>query len=258
MEKINLVFYLTISLILIISASVSGIFFAQKNLKEFLEKNLHYLVSFSAGVFCFLSFEMFLESNEILENLKYTSALFLTGFLGTFTLIKIFPQLHQHHDHCCDHSHKSNLQIRKILIGDALHTIGDGIVLISTFLVSIKLGILLTISIVIHEFLRELSEFFVLIESGFSRNKALAYNFLISFNIIVGVVIGYSFSTANIINGIMLSFASGIFLDIVVNDFIPHHFNKIKKNKSDSIFTHLLLIILGIFFMLTIMKFFKG
>ncbi|MCK4635266.1 MAG: ZIP family metal transporter [Candidatus Moranbacteria bacterium] len=248
---LNTLVYLAISILIVITVSISGVFFIQKNLKKFLDKNLHYLISFSAGVFCLLSYEMFHEAEHILDNFKYAILSFATGFFGIFIITKILPQIHEHHDSCCDHSHKNKIEAKKILIGDAFHNVGDGIILTTAFLTSLPLGLAVSLSVIIHEFLQEISEFFVLKEAGFSTKKALVYNFLVSLTIIIGVIIALLFSNLNSINGIIIGITSGIFFNTVIVDLIPHGFK--KKKHSDSKLIHISLLFFGILFMFLIL-----
>lgn len=243
--------YLAISLLLIILVSFSGTLFVQKNLKNFLDKNLHYLVSFSAGVFLVLAFEMFYESKHILENFFYASLAFITGFIGIFAITKLFPAIHEHHDSCCDHHHANKIEAKKILIGDAIHNAGDGIILVSAFLADVQIGIGVAVSMIIHEFLQEISEFFVLKETGFSTKKALTYNFLISLTIIIGVTIGMLFSNISAANGLIIGLTSGIFFNTVIVDLIPHGFK--NKDGNNSKIIHIITLLLGILVMFLIL-----
>ena len=78
---------------------------------------------------------------------------------------------HHHHDHCCGHVHKP----QKILIGDGIHNIADGLVLAASFAVSPLAGAGVFFSILIHEFLQESSEFFVLKAAGFVEDERKGY-----------------------------------------------------------------------------------
>lgn len=245
------ILYLIISLLLVILVSISGVFFVQKGLKKFLDKNLHYLVSFSAGVFCLLSLEMFHEAEHILNSFNYAILVFGLGFIGIMIATKFLPQLHEHHDSCCDHSHTDKIGAKKVLIGDAIHNVGDGIILATVFLASADLhvAIAVAVSVIIHEFLQEVSEFFVLKEAGFSTKKALFYNFMVSLTIVIGAIIGILFSKLNIVNGLILGITSGIFFNTVVVDLIPHNL----KKKGDSKFVHGTFLLCGILFMFFIL-----
>src|SRR5690606_11695982 len=110
-----------------------------------------------------------------------------------------------------------------ILTGDTIHNIADGLVLVSAFSVSNEFGFFVTISILIHEIIQEISEYFVLRDSGFSRKKALSFNFLSSLSIFIGIFIGYVLIQNEIIQAVLLGFSAGIFLHIVFHDLLPYH-----------------------------------
>lgn len=60
-----------------------------------------------------------------------------------------------------------------ILAGDARHNFVDGIVIAAAFLSSIPLGIATGVTVLVHELPQEVGDFAVLLESGFSRRRAV-------------------------------------------------------------------------------------
>ena len=64
-----------------------------------------------------------------------------------------------------------------ILVGDALHNFTDGILLAAAFLTDMHLGdAVTTLAVVAHEIPREMGDFGVLLDSGFSQRQALLWN----------------------------------------------------------------------------------
>ena len=115
------------------------------------------------------------------------------------------------------------------LIGDGLHNFIDGLVIAGSFMASAQLGIFTTLLVVIHEIPQELSDFGVLVYGGFSRQKALFYNFLSALTAFIGAILGYFLSTK--ISGfsyILLSFTAGGFIYIAASDLMP----EIRKEQS--------------------------
>jgi zinc transporter ZupT len=121
-----------------------------------------------------------------------------------------------------DHAH-SKIDARKILISDGIHNVADGILLGASFAVSSYLGMITALSILIHEIVQEVSEFFVLKEAGYSTKKALITNFLISATILIGSI-GSFFLLENfeMLEAPILGIAAGSFLVVVFHDLIPH------------------------------------
>ena len=59
----------------------------------------------------------------------------------------------------------------------------------AAYAVSISVGLGTTIAIVLHEIPQELGDFGVLIHAGFSRTRALVFNFLSGLLAVVGAVV---------------------------------------------------------------------
>jgi zinc and cadmium transporter len=92
----------------------------------------------------------------------------------------------------------------------------------AVFLVNIKVGIAATLAIIFHEIPHELGNFTVLIYGGFSKFRALCFNFLSSLFAIAGTIVGYYF--AGKIRGfssVILPIAAGGFIYIASCDLIP-------------------------------------
>lgn len=218
--------YLFIAAGTIMIASLAGVVFIQKNLRQWTDRNLPYLVTFSAGVFLVASFFL---AREVFELSSPATAIASIG--GGFLLFllghKLIPESHHHHsDHCEDVDCPAPI-VRKggalrMLAGDALHNIGDGVLLVPAFLLDIRLGIATAVSILVHEVLQEISEYFVLRHNGYSMKKALALNFAVSSTILIGIAIGLLASSLGNIQTIILGMAAGGFLYIVFHDLIPY------------------------------------
>ena len=105
----------------------------------------------------------------------------------------------------------------------------DGAVIAISFMNNTALGIITTIAIIAHEIPQEIADFSILIYGGFSRMKALVYNFLTALTAVVGALAAYFFSSAIKNSSIFLtSFAVGGFIYIASTDLIP----EIQKEKN--------------------------
>ena len=146
--------------VLIMLASLSGVVVIWKGIGRYIEKNLDYLVSFAAGVFLILVFNL---SQEVIHDSPTVSlGLFwiVLGLISIWLITKIIPEGHHHHrDDESTHPH-TKLDARKLLIGDMIHNIGDGILVTTAFLAGSIFGVITAMSIVIHEMVQEISEFF--------------------------------------------------------------------------------------------------
>jgi len=246
-----------IASIIIMLASLSGVFFIWKRLGNIIEKKLSFLVSLSAGVFLFVTYLLGEEVFRHSENNFYGFLWIVIGIAIFYGLFKILPTFHHHHDEKeeCDHQH-SHIDIRRIMWSDAIHNIGDGILLATSFMASPGIGVITTLSIFVHEFVQETSEFFVLRQAGYKTKKALFLNFLVSTTILIGAVGSYFlFETFEMLEVPLLGIAAGSFLVVVVNDLIPHSIRH-SQNKTHYA-QHITWFIIGLFLMFFVGRIFS-
>lgn len=212
--------------------------------EKLFDKLLMGLVAFSAGAL--LSGAFFHLLTESLEHLPVLNVFsyMMIGFIIFFLIEKI---LHWHHCHRHGVECKIHPVSYLIIIGDSVHNFIDGIIIGVSFLVSVPFGIVTTVLIIGHEIPQELGDFAVLVYGGFSKTKALMYNFFSQLTCVIGGLVGYLFSTrvAGIIPFI-LPFAAGGFIYIAASDLIPELHKEPQLKKSLISFGFFLL---GIVFM---------
>ncbi|MBY0537921.1 ZIP family metal transporter [Patescibacteria group bacterium] len=246
-----MIFEIVVAAFCIMAVSLIGVLFTAKVAREFLSSRLSFLVSFSAGVFLVTSGALALEVFEIFAgNVWQGIGLILSGYLLAWFVEKVIPESHHHHDpHEHDgHSH-NKAGARKLLVGDAIHNIGDGIILVPAFLASPALGLAVTASLIIHETLQEISEFFVLKQAGYSTKHALTLNFLTSSTILVGVGISYFAVVSHELEGLLLAIAAGFFIHVVVHDLLP---KRTEHESTNKFLQHVLFVAIGLLLMATI------
>jgi zinc and cadmium transporter len=186
------------------------------------------MVGFSAGALMGGAF-LHLLPESLAETEAMTVGLFLLIGFSTFFIIE--RVLHWHH------CHKGTCEVHTLsymnLTGDAVHNFIDGLIIAISYIADIRLGIVTTIAIIAHEIPQEIGDFGVLIYGGFSKSKALLYNFISASTAILGALIGYFLSAT--VTGIIpsiLPFAAGGFIYIAASDLIPelHKEPDIKKS----------------------------
>src|SRR3989344_4438142 len=132
--------------------------------KRFLDKLKLILISLAAGVFIGNSFFHLLP--EALKSgaviLQYTTF----GIIAFFLLERFFYWRHCHNGKCDIHTFTY-----MSLFGDGLHNFIDGLIISTSFIASIPLGVITTIAVIFHEIPQEISDFSVLISGGFTRGK---------------------------------------------------------------------------------------
>lgn len=159
------------------------------------------------------------------ERIQSLSAIIMAGILGFFILEKLLVWRHCHHNRCEAHGddaqdhHPAGMLI---LIGDGIHNFVDGILIAAAFLTDVKLGIVTSLAVAAHEIPQEVGDFAILLQSGYSKGKALFYNILSSLATVVGGILAY-FSLEDLHDSLpfFLAMAASSFIYIAVADLIP-------------------------------------
>ena len=155
-------------------------------------------------------------SIEELGNGLFPYLLLSAGFV-TFLALEQF--LHWHHCHrpTSQHTHPVG---QLILVADTLHNFLGGIAVASAFIVDTRLGITTWLVMAAHEVPQELGDFGILVHSGWSVKKALAYNFLSGLSFLLGGLVTYSLS-ARVNVALWVPFTAGNFLYVACADLLP-------------------------------------
>lgn len=207
-----------------------------------LDKVIFSLVGFSAGALIGSAFLHLLP--EALEKLKSTTAFYIL-ILGI--VLFFFLERYLHWRHC----HESECKIHAFtylnLIGDGSHNFLDGVLIAASFLTSIKTGLIATLAIVLHEIPHELGNFSVLVYGGFTKRKALFYNFISALMAMLGALVGYLISDiAAHFSVFILPLAAGGFIYIASSDLIPQIHKESNLRQANLAF---LAFLFGIIFM---------
>ncbi len=223
-------FWILASTFLVSLVSLVGIFtLAIKD--NLLHKMLFCLIGFSAGALIGSAFLHILP--ECLENNKSTTVFYylILGIVLFFLMERYLHWRHCHEEGSC----KTHAFTYLNLVGDGFHNFIDGMVIAASFMVSLKLGLVTTLAIILHEIPQELGDFAVLIYGGFTKKKALLFNFASALMAMIGAVAGYFITdiTKNFSNFI-LPLTAGGFIYIATSDLIPelHKENDLKRSTA--------------------------
>jgi zinc and cadmium transporter len=196
--------------------TASLLLFASRSTRE---RAVPWLVSYAVGTL--LGAALLGLVPQALETLAAPRALgtLLAGILTFFVLEKLVLWRHSHDDHECD-VHRSTVTL--VILGDAVHTFVDGVVIAAATLVSIPLGTTTALAVAAHEIPQEAGDFAILLAAGFSRSRA----FLLNLTSAIGGILGASAmllfgSRAPAVVPYVLSFAAGSFLYVAMADLIP-------------------------------------
>ena len=228
-----------ISTVVVSLISFIGVFLLFVKQKS-LSKILVLLMSFAVGALLGNSFFHLLpEAYCHLPTVWHTAWICIGGFLMFFIIEKIL------------HKTGENNQIKKFgylsLYADGIHNFTDGILIAGAWMFSPEMGIATTIAILLHEIPQEISDFGILLKAGFSRKKALWYNFYSACAAIFGTMltlwIGKQVSHLSIY---VLPFAAGGFIYLATMSLLPEI---LKETNKRNYFLYISFILLGVFIM---------
>lgn len=206
------------SVIAISAISLGGITFlwlADKKIK----KIFMYLVSFAAGGLLGDVFLHLLPETIEIGFETSTALIILTGIISSFGVERFLQWRHCHIPTSGEHPHSFAYMN---LFGDSVHNLIDGLIIGASYLASIPLGIATTIAVIFHEIPQEMGDFGVLVYGGFSKKRAVMFNFLTALTAVLGAVI--ALALGSVLEGVvplLLPFAAGNFLYIAGSDLIP-------------------------------------
>lgn len=219
--------------------SLIGVFFFFKK-KEYKKSTLRIFISFAVGALLAVVFLNLLP--EGVHESKDPHLFFLIVFISILVFFLLEKFIHWHHCCCdeCDIHKDEKKHIAYIsLVGDGVHNFLDGLLIAAAFLVDIKLGLVTTLAVALHEIPQEISDFAILIYAGFSKLKALMFNFIFALTALIGALLGYF--VFNKIEGFLpylIAVAAGNFIYLAMADLIPeiHHEKNLKRFLYNFIF----------------------
>ncbi len=236
--------YTLVSVVLVSLLSLIGVLFISLD-DQRLRRLVFLLVSLAVGalfgdVFIHLLPETFASAKGMAPSLAVLGGIFLFFILEKF--------LHWRHQHLTD----SGSSVRPLgymnLVANGLHNLLDGLMIGAAYLVSLPVGLATSTAVVLHEIPHEIGDFGILIHAGFSRRRALLFNFLSACLAIVGAL------AALLIGGRMAEFSrlmipltAGGFIYIAGSDLLPELHEESKPSQS---LAQLLAILCGVCLMM--------
>ena len=195
--------------------SLIGVFFIGMK-QDTLTKAIKYLVSFAVGGLLGGAFFHLLP--ESMESGNPSMFVYVLSGIMIFFLIEKFLHWRHCHKGQCDAHTFTYLN----LIGDGIHNFIDGMIIAASFVTDMRLGVITTLAVAAHEIPQEIGDFAILVYGGFSKSKALLFNFLSALTAMAGAVIAYfSFNQIVWLKEFLIPFTAGGFLYIALVDLIP-------------------------------------
>lgn len=205
--------------------------------EEKLRSALFVMVALSVGaLFGDAMIHLLPEAFKNSQNSLTTSLYVLLGVMVFFVMEKF---LHWKHHHHVEEEEDCAVAIQPFgylsLISDGLHNFIDGVVIGVSFIVSLPIGIASTLAIALHEIPHEIGNFALLLQAGFTRRRAILYNFISALFAIGGTLIALALGTVAIsFTRIILPLAAGGFIYIAGSDLVPE-LHKITDPKKSAI-----------------------
>ncbi len=243
-----------ITCLLVMIASLSGaIVLLTSKTRIFIERHISLMTSFAVGVFGVVIFLLLQEAGE-LGTFASVAMWALAGALISIALSKLISEFHHHHHtENAEHSHSRNSAIR-ILVSDSFHNIADGILITTSFLAGGAVGVGTALSVLVHELVQEVTEFFVLKQAGYSTKQALLRNFAVSATVLVGAIGSFYFlEFFEEFEPVLLGLAAGGFLFVLGQDLIPLSIKAAQKSKKIPL--HIGVVLLGVAIMIFVGSF---
>ncbi len=212
--------YTILSVLVVSLISLVGVLFLAMKQEKLKELQLILVAFATGGLLGGAFFHLIPESFESFKKPVLASTWLIVGFILFFILERF---LHWHHNHTSGIGNNSIKPFGTInLVADMFHNFLDGILIAASYGYSIEIGMVTTITVMMHELPQEIGDFGVLIHAGFTRRKALIYNFISACTAFIGAgsILLFNVSTTGL-SKIILPFAAGGFIYLAAADLIP-------------------------------------
>lgn len=230
------------SVLIVSLISLIGVFTISMN-AERLRAFLFVLVALAVGALLGDAFIHLIP--EAFETANDTAMLSLTIIGGVLLFFVVEKLLHWHHHQGLEPIEPQVHPVgRIVLFSDGVHNFIDGLIVGLAYTVSIEVGIATTIAVILHEIPQEIGDFGVLLHAGYSKAKALFFNFVSALFAVLGAVLALTLGeTAEAFTLVLLPIAAGGFIYIALSDLIPE-LHKMKSARDSII--QLAAIIVGV------------
>ena len=215
-----------------------------------LKRTLLYLVGFSVGGLFGDAFIHLVP--EAVEESGFGTIVSISIMVGIFSSFAVEQFLQWRHCHIPTSSEHPHSFAYMNLFGDAVHNLIDGLIIGSSYMASIPLGLSTTLAVILHEVPQELGDFGILLYAGINRRRALWFNFLTALTAILGALVAFIIGPA--IEGfvpLVIPFAAGNFIYIAGSDLVPELRKDVPEPRKAAL--QGLSIVLGVVLMLLLL-----
>ena len=139
------------------------------------------------------------------------------------------------------------------LAADFTHNLTDGLAIGASYLAGSSIGVVTTITILLHEVPHEIGDFAILIQSGCSRKKAMGLQLITAVGALTGTAISlFATGLGESASTWILPFTAGGFIYIATVSVIPELLEKTSFWQS---IKEVLALLVGVFMMVLIAQF---
>lgn len=221
--------YAIVSVLLVSLVSFVGLFTVSLNTAR-LKRVMLPLISFAAGTLLGDALIHILPELVHEHGWGIDVSLYLIGTVLFFFALEHFIRWHHYHHVGENERHPMGMLN---LVGDGFHNLIDGLIIGSAYLVDLHVGIATTIAVLFHELPQEIGDFAILLHSGFTKAKALWFNFLSALLAVAGTLIAlWIGSSSSGAHPALLALIAGGFLYIATADLIPELHKEVDMKKS--------------------------
>jgi zinc and cadmium transporter len=183
------------------------------------EQMVPFLVSYATGTLLGAALLGLLPEAIEQGRLMPSLGVVLAGLIAFFVLERLLIWRHCHETGSCElHGTAGYL----ILVGDAMHNFVDGAVIAAAFMSSVPLGVATGVAVLAHELPQEVGDFAILLESGFTKTRALKWNLISGSATIPGALLAYAgLQQLPDLNATILALSAASFLYIGLADLVP-------------------------------------
>jgi zinc and cadmium transporter len=215
------------SLLMSLVSLIGVIFFKLR--KKIVKKELLTLVGLATGALLGDAFLHLIPEAMEIKGQNGIGIWIILGMMIFFVLEKILKWRHCHDIDC----HQEKQLAWMSLAADSIHNLIDGLIIGSSFLVSIPLGISTTVAVLMHEIPQEIGDLAILIHSGWDLKKAALMNLSSAFFSLIGVIIIWTIGNKINLHGELIAITAGGFIYLAATDLIPElhrHQSEIKDS----------------------------
>lgn len=174
-----------------------------------------------------------------------TVGLWVLAGIVSFLMVEKGVRIIKGDGHGHSHSTKKNKKENEIkvagylnLAADFSHNFTDGLAIGASFLAGNNIGIITTLTILLHEIPHEIGDFAILMQSGCSRQKAMCLQLTTAIGALAGTAVSLLVqdNTGSLASSWILPFTAGGFIYIAMVSVIPELLDDPKPKLSQSIY----------------------